>query len=494
LAGPDVVIVGGGPAGACAGLVLARAGARVTILDRATFPRDKLCGDTVNPGALGRLRALGVAADVEARGLRVDGMLLTGERGVAVEGRYPDGVCGRAILRRDLDWILLQHAIAAGCQVEQGVAARGAIVGESAGMPRVIGVTVGGRARDISLSAPIVITADGRHSTLAFGLGLARHPDRPRRWAIGAYFEDFACTGCTSDVDPVSAGWPSNRDRVSTTCPPDGDPLITRSRSDGDQVSGGSAAGGDRVAIRWASGGDQVRIPGNAQAIPRKCRDDARAMGRESPGDREATPRQSATPTARQVATLGEMHVRRGRYIGVAPVPGGLTNVCVVRASGPGDPELADPRALLTRELARDPVLRARAADARLVTAPVVLGPLAVDGVPAAIDGLLVAGDAAGFIDPMTGDGIRFAVRGAELAAAAALDALAHGWSGVHARLAAARAREFGGKWRFNRALRALVASPRAVAAATLGARVAPAVFRALIAHAGDCDALIGRV
>lgn len=184
------------------------------------------------------------------------------------------------------------------------------------------------------------------------------------------------------------------------------------------------------------------------------------------------------------------MHVRRGRYIGVAPVPGGLTNVCLVQPSGPADPDLADPEALLLRVLARDPWLRDRAAGARMVAAPVVLGPLAVDAAPRAIDGLLVAGDAAGFVDPMTGDGLRFAVRGAELAASAALDALARGWPGVHARLAAARAREFGGKWRFNRALRALVASPRAVGAAAVGARLAPGVLRAVIARAGDCGAV----
>ena len=65
---------------------------------------------------------------------------------------------------------------------------------------------------------------------------------------------------------------------------------------------------------------------------------------------------------------------------------------------------------------------------------------------------------------------------------------LAHGWAGAHARLAAARRREFSGKWRFNRALRALVGSPRALDAATIGARVAPAVFRAIISHACDCD------
>jgi flavin-dependent dehydrogenase len=88
----------------------------------------------------------------------------------------------------------------------------------------------------------------------------------------------------------------------------------------------------------------------------------------------------------------------------------------------------------------------------------------------------------------MTGDGLRFAVHGAELAAAAAYRALEHGWSGVHERLAAERRRAFAGKWRFNRALRTLVASPHGVDAAGLGARVAPAVFHSIIARAGDCS------
>ena len=65
----DVLIVGAGPAGAVAATVLARAGARVRIVDRATFPRDKLCGDTVNPGTLALLRRLGLAAAIDARGL-----------------------------------------------------------------------------------------------------------------------------------------------------------------------------------------------------------------------------------------------------------------------------------------------------------------------------------------------------------------------------------------------------------------------------------------
>ena len=182
------------------------------------------------------------------------------------------------------------------------------------------------------------------------------------------------------------------------------------------------------------------------------------------------------------------MHIRRGRYIGVAKVPGGVTNVCLVQPSHAADTALGTPESALRRELAAEPLLCDRFAGMRLAAPPVVLGPLAVDATGGAIDGLLLAGDAAGFVDPMTGDGLRFAVRSGELAAAAALRALEHGWTGVHAQLFAERRRAFAGKWRFNRALRALVASPAAVRLAAEGARFAPFAVRAIISRAGDCD------
>ena len=138
--------------------------------------------------------------------------------------------------------------------------------------------------------------------------------------------------------------------------------------------------------------------------------------------------------------------------------------------------------------LAADPLLAARFADARLLAPPVVLGPLAVDVSDRALDGLLLTGDAAGFIDPMTGDGLRFAIRGGELAGLAALRALEHGWDGVHAWHRDERAASFGGKWRFNRALRAIVGSPAALEAAAVGARLVPAAMRAVVARAGDCS------
>ena len=143
------------------------------------------------------------------------------------------------------------------------------------------------------------------------------------------------------------------------------------------------------------------------------------------------------------------MHFRRGRYIGVAPMPGDLTNACVVTADRR---RCAIRRRSLSQTVRRDPLLADRFARARAIAAPVCLGPLAVDARRSGVPGLLLAGDAAGFIDPMTGDGLRFAFRGAELAAEAAMSrARIQDRRDAHAALGSARRREFASKWRFNR-------------------------------------------
>jgi flavin-dependent dehydrogenase len=378
----DVLVCGAGPAGAVAATVLARGGARVLMLDRATFPRDKLCGDTINPGAVALLGRLRLGGDFEASALPVDGMVVTGEHGVRVRCAYGDGVRGLAIRRRELDAALVRGAVAAGAAFEERVVVRGPLIDQTSGETRVRGVIIAGlHGRDTRVPAPLVIAADGRRSRLALQLGLSRHPRRPRRWAIGAYF---------------------------------------------DNVAG--------------------------------------------------------------VSSFGEMHVRRGRYVGVAPVPGGLTNMCLVVGRDGG---LDDPAAALQDAIHRDASLRERFASARMVLPPVVLGPLAVDAREAGAPGLLLAGDAAGFIDPMTGDGLRFAIRGGELAAEVALGAFA-GSAAVphaHARLARLRHREFRAKWRFDRTLRRLVARSLTVELAGLMAAAAPWVLRRTIAFAGDMPA-----
>jgi flavin-dependent dehydrogenase len=136
-----------------------------------------------------------------------------------------------------------------------------------------------------------------------------------------------------------------------------------------------------------------------------------------------------------------------------------------------------------------DPQLASRFAQARMIAPAVVMGPLAVECRIPGAPGLLLAGDAAGFIDPMTGDGLRFALRGAELAAEEALLALECGTTDAHLRLRAARRREFARKWRFNRTLRSLVDTPGALRTAARGAALAPGWLRRAIRYAGDLRA-----
>jgi flavin-dependent dehydrogenase len=378
----DCVIAGGGPAGALAAIILARAGARVRVFERARFPRHKLCGDTLNPGALAVLARHMDTTTLLARSDVIDGMVITGPGGVSVRGRYGRGLTGRAVTREVFDHWLISQAVSAGAQVEEGVAVRDVACTSERGADRVGGLFVQANGTTGSHAARMVIAADGRRSCLAFGRDLVRQPAHPRRWAIGAYF-----TGVTG------------------------------------------------------------------------------------------------------LTTAGEMHVRHGHYIGVAPLPGGLANACLVLPHGHGDEAMKTPSRVLDRFLNADRDLAARFAGARPVGPAVMLGPMALDGRAAGEPGLLLAGDAAGFIDPMTGDGLRLALAGAELAAATTVDVLAGRVTPHHAHslLTDRRRAAFQAKWRFNRTLRSLVASPRGVTAAALAARVLPSVFERMIRYAGDC-------
>ena len=182
----DVLVIGAGPAGSIAALVLARSGVRVRLLDRARFPRDKLCGDTINPGSLAILDRLGVSGPVRRRAMAITGMDITGPAGVHVSARYPTGIRGASLTRRDLDMMLLEAAITAGATFDSGIIVRAPLI--TTDTSRIVGVRVAASGEDHDLHARVVIAADGRHSKLAFGMGLAEYALRPKRWAFGAYF------------------------------------------------------------------------------------------------------------------------------------------------------------------------------------------------------------------------------------------------------------------------------------------------------------------
>src|SRR5688572_28702325 len=201
----DVLIAGAGPAGSIAALLLARQGARVVLVDRDSFPRDKLCGDTLNPGALDLLASLGLEVGALASAWPLAGMLLTGPRAQVVT-RYAGGRTGLALRRRDLDQRLLEQAIAAGVRFEPGLVARRPLIDPaSGGMVRGLVLSRRGTAGELRMPAILTIAADGRQSTLARAMGLRRTPS-VRRWAFGAYAQGVRDVGDLGEMH-IRAGW-----------------------------------------------------------------------------------------------------------------------------------------------------------------------------------------------------------------------------------------------------------------------------------------------
>ena len=185
----DVLVAGAGPAGAIAARQLALAGARVVIVDRDAFPRDKLCGDTLNPGAMDLLASLGLKGGVLDDALPLAGMRVTGP-GAAVDARYGGGRVGVAIARRTLDQWLLDQAIAAGARFEPGLTVAGALTEETSGARVVRGLVLrSANGTQTRMPALVTIGADGRRSAVARSAGLRAYSPAPRRWAYGAYFD-----------------------------------------------------------------------------------------------------------------------------------------------------------------------------------------------------------------------------------------------------------------------------------------------------------------
>jgi flavin-dependent dehydrogenase len=181
---------------------------------------------------------------------------------------------------------------------------------------------------------------------------------------------------------------------------------------------------------------------------------------------------------------LGEMHIRPGWYMGIAPVAGGVVNVCVVTGRARG---AAAPMDVIRTAIRSERELADRFA-ATAFDGPVrVLGPLAWDVRRPGMRGLLLVGDAGGFVDPMTGDGLSLAMRSALVGAAEVQRTLETGdLDGAVDRLTEARADAFGSKLRFNRVVRRLVDSPAALGAAAYGARLFPGLVARAVRYAGD--------
>lgn len=170
--GAEVVVVGAGPAGSAAAAWAARAGRDVLVVDSASFPRDKACGDGLTPRAVAELRGLGLGdwldTHIRHRGLRMSGF------GGEIEVDWPGPsfpAAGSAVARVELDDRIRKVAEESGARMLLGVKAVGVHHDSSRRATSLIladGTEVGCRQ---------LIVADGARSPLGRKLGRRWHQE-----------------------------------------------------------------------------------------------------------------------------------------------------------------------------------------------------------------------------------------------------------------------------------------------------------------------------
>lgn len=366
----DALIVGAGPAGSALAAGLARAGARVVLVERARHPRPKACAEYASPRIVEELARIGLPPDAWCGdAVRLAGMqLVAGSRTARIgyaDDRGPRVAWG--VDRRAFDERLARHA--AGCGVDLRESTR--LVRLTAN-GRVTGGTL--RAADgteTRVEADLVVGADGVRSTVARLAGVERVVRFPRRLGLVAHH---------SGVDALT--------------------------------------------------------------------------------------------------DHGEMHVGRGYYVGLAPTPGGELNVGMALPMGG--------RATATERfeaaIAGLPAVAERLRDSRRLTPIRGAAPIGHRVADVAGPGWLLVGDAAGFVDPFTGEGIHRALRSAR----AATDAILAGGEPA-VRYRAERRRAFAAKSTLSWLVQGFLAVPPLLEHAVGRLEARPAAALRLGSALGDC-------
>lgn len=372
----DVAIVGAGPAGSAAAISLARAGHEVLLIDKQKFPREKLCGDFLNPVNWPVLERLGVADDILSQEHRkISHFRISscgGSQAVAALSAPGRGrAFGLGLRRSILDDTLLHRAKTEGAEVRTGVALRD--VRRSADGWRL---NVARDETEERLTARVLIGADGRNSRTAHRLGLAR----------------------PNELDAKHVGVQSQVKNAAET-------------------------------------DDGVHI-----------------------------------------------HLFPGGYAGLVGVGGGLTNVCFT-IDKKTLKECSSVTELWEKTLYRNRILKEQLGRGEIVAPirtafPVYFAPRRCYG-----DGFLLAGDAARVTEPVTGEGVYFALRSGELAAETVARALRRG--DLSARALSAYARDcrswFARRRAVNHLVRAVVRRPALASALVRFSAAVPVPMNSLV-------------
>jgi geranylgeranyl reductase family protein len=185
----DVIVVGAGPSGSSAAYWLATAGLDVLLLEKTTFPREKVCGDGLTPRGTRALIEMGIDVSQEAGWLHNRGLRVIGG-GQRLHLDWPELTTfpnyGLVRPRADLDALLAQQAVKAGARLHERTTVTEPIVDRTG---RVAGVR--GRTADkqpLEYRAPLVLTCEGVSGKLAQSLGVHRNEDRPLGVAVRRYY------------------------------------------------------------------------------------------------------------------------------------------------------------------------------------------------------------------------------------------------------------------------------------------------------------------
>ncbi|MBV8693752.1 MAG: geranylgeranyl reductase family protein [Actinobacteria bacterium] len=189
MAAHDVLVVGGGPAGAACAYWLAEAGHDVLLLEKKHYPREKTCGDGLTPRSVRQLHDIGLAEQLTEfhrfDGLRSLAFGRSLEMKWPVHPDYPS--FGYVITRKDLDHLVAERAVKAGAQLWQEAEAVSPVL--EGGLLRGAVVKRKDTGTTEEVRARYVVVADGGNSRFGRALGTSRERAYPLGMAIRGYFE-----------------------------------------------------------------------------------------------------------------------------------------------------------------------------------------------------------------------------------------------------------------------------------------------------------------